>query len=361
VWCGYACPQTVFLEGLYRRVERFIEGESRVRLRRNRGPWNFDKLWRKTLKHGIFLALSLLVAHVFVSYFVSLPRLFEMVRTRPSEHPEAFAWMAAITGLTYFNFSWFREQLCLVVCPYGRLQSALLDDDTFLVVYDEARGEPRGKAKDANAGACVDCGRCVAVCPTAIDIRNGTQLECIGCAACIDACDDIMDKLGREPGLVRYDSLAGLHKKPRRLLRPRILFYGVLGFVGLTVAISAARGRQSFEANMLRQRGAPYVVDGNQVDGLVVRNALELHLENKRSDVDTLHLAPNGPDAMRFIVPKLELELESLSGTHLPFFAEIPKSEFRPGLTIRVTITSDSGESKLLEAPFLGPQSGGTP
>ncbi|HEX2679033.1 MAG TPA: 4Fe-4S dicluster domain-containing protein, partial [Polyangiales bacterium] len=180
VWCGYACPQTVFLEGLFRPIERAIEGPRAERMRRNAGPMSFDKLWRKLLKHAIFVLLAFLVAHVIVSYFVSLPALYHMVLHAPAEHPEAFAWAIALTAGLYFNFFWFREQMCLIICPYGRLQSVLSDSDTLVIGYDAHRGEPRGKAhgkiKEAGRGDCVDCNRCVVVCPTGIDIRNGLQL-----------------------------------------------------------------------------------------------------------------------------------------------------------------------------------------
>ncbi|MCA9606186.1 MAG: cytochrome c oxidase accessory protein CcoG, partial [Myxococcales bacterium] len=192
VWCGWACPQTVFLEGMFRRIERLVEGPRNVRIRRNDGPWSFDKIWRKVVKHALFVLSALFVSHVLLSFFVSMPSLLEMVQRSPAEHPTAFAWMLAVSFVLYGNFAWFREQFCMIICPYGRLQSVLTDRDSLVVGYDEGRGEPRGKAKDPNTGDCVDCKRCVHVCPTGIDIRNGLQLDCIGCTACIDACDEVM-------------------------------------------------------------------------------------------------------------------------------------------------------------------------
>ncbi len=208
VWCGWACPQTVFLEALFRPIERLFQGPRNVALRRAASGVTFDRAWRTAATHAAYVLAAALVAHVFLAYFVSLPKVFAMVRTRPGAHPEAFAWMVITTAVMYANFAFFREQLCVVVCPYGRLQSVLLDDDSLVVGYDEQRGEPRGKAKTAKGG-CVDCNRCVVVCPTGIDIRDGLQLDCIACTACIDACDEVMDKLSRPRGLVRYDSLRG--------------------------------------------------------------------------------------------------------------------------------------------------------
>ncbi len=353
VWCGYACPQTVFLEGFYRRVERFIEGPRQVRLRRNRGPWTADKLLRKTIKHAVFAGLSLIIAHVFLSYFVSIPALLHMMVHAPEAHPEAFVWVAAISLGLYVDYALLREQLCLIVCPYGRLQSVMTDDDTIIIGYDEHRGEPRGKADDPKAGDCVDCKRCVVVCPTGIDIRNGMQLDCIGCGSCIDACDEIMDKLDRPLGLVRYDSFNGLAGEKKRFLRPRIFIYAALGLVGLLVAGLAVHGHRSFEANLLRLRGAPFTVD----DG-VVQNAFEVHLVNKESHSVTLHVVPVDPGPFTFVVPSETVHLGPLASRHLPVFVRAKLGAVRPETAIRIRITSDeSGEPpELVTGDFLCPE-----
>jgi cytochrome c oxidase accessory protein FixG len=369
IWCGYACPQTVFLEGVYRRVERWIEGPRNVRLRRNASKMSWDKAWRKALKHLLFALISVFLAHVFLSYFTSLSELFVMVRRAPAEHPEAFAWVTGITVALYVNFAFFREQLCLVVCPYGRLQSVLTDRGSIIVGYDSARGEPRGKiAKAASAterGDCVDCHRCVVVCPTGIDIRNGLQLDCIGCASCIDACDEVMAKLGKPAGLVRYDSLDGLEHKPQRFLRPRLALYAALGAVGLAVASLALSGRQSFEANLMRQRGAPYVVIDEGV-----RNAFEVHLVNKGGSATTYELRPLGPDAADVAISRPVVEVESLDSEHVPVFVTTPAERFRPGTSVRIEVRTRGGaeeddgdehdedeeqEVRVIEAPLLGP------
>ncbi|MBN9166592.1 MAG: cytochrome c oxidase accessory protein CcoG, partial [Myxococcales bacterium] len=244
-WCGWACPQTVFIEAIFRPIERLVNGPRNTALERAKKPPSLDSVWRTGLTHALYVLAAAFAAHVFLAYFVSLPKLYEMIRTRPGAHPEAFAWMLGSTALFYVSFGVFREQFCVVMCPYGRLQSVLIDDDALVVGYDERRGEPRGKAKDAGRGACVDCNRCVVVCPTGIDIRQGLQLDCIACTACIDACDDVMDRLGQERGLIRYDSLRGLRGEQRRpwFRRPRLAIYGVLLALGM-VATSVAMHRR---------------------------------------------------------------------------------------------------------------------
>lgn len=371
IWCGYACPQTVFLEGVYRRIERWIEGKAQDRIRRNNGPTNFAKVWRKVVKHGLYLGFSLFLAHVFLSYFVSLPSLWTMVRSNPGAHPEAFAWVMGISVATYANFAWFREQVCLILCPYGRLQSLLTDNDTLVLGYDTGRGEPRGKKSDPSAGDCVDCRRCVAVCPTGIDIREGLQIECIGCAACIDACDDIMDKLGRDRGLIRYDSLRGLEEGDEKRIalykRPRMWLYAAIGVVLVVVAGFAFRSRTAYEANILRLQGPPFVVQ----DG-VVRNSFRVHLVNKEDEDGVFQVQPGDGSGLSYVIPREELTVGGLKDEYVPVFVTTPKAAYRPGQKIHLTVRmlgeneahgGQSAEqargarrSRELAAPFLGPE-----
>lgn len=352
VWCGWACPQTVFLEGIYRRIERFVEGPREKRMRRNAGPWTADKVARKVVKQALYVVASLLVAHIFLSYFASIPKTFAMVRQSPSAHPEAFAWVVAMTLLFYGNFAWFREQLCVVLCPYGRLQSALLDQHSLLVGYDVGRGEPRGKKGTTGAGDCVDCKRCVVVCPTGIDIRAGTQMECLACTACIDACDDVMDKLGRPRGLVRYDSQDGLSGKPRRILRSRVVLYTVLLVIGAIVAFAATRKRRDFEVGLLRLPGEPYTVEKGQV-----QNALQLHLVNKRSDVAELRIDVQPAPDMSVVVPMQTVTLAPLRDMRVPVFLSVPTAVFHGDFPVRVNVVrvGDARDSTLVTGTFLGP------
>lgn len=356
VWCGWACPQTVFMEGVFRRIERYVEGPRAQRIKLNAAPWTFEKVWKKGLKHFLFIVAALFVSHIFLSFFTSMPTLLSMVQQSPWEHPTAFAWMLGVSVVLYGNFAWFREQLCMIICPYGRLQSVLTDRDSLVVGYDEVRGEPRGKAKDPNAGDCVDCKRCVAVCPTGIDIRNGLQLDCIGCTACIDACDSIMDKLGRDRGLVRYDSLNSLAHRPTRIFRPRLLLYaGMLLLWGVGAAF-AFSSHEDVEANLVRLRGAPYHLIE---EGEVARNLFTLHVVNKRNEAGTFHIEPIAAEGQAFHVGHESVTLGSLEGQEIPVYVDVEVSRFEPGRQVRVRVRREGApdnDAIIADATLLGPR-----
>ncbi len=356
LWCGYACPQTVFMEGVFRRIERWIEGPRDVRIRRNLGPLTGAKLWRKGLKHAIFIALSFLIAHVFLSYFIPVRELFSVMRGGPAGHWATFLWTFFWWVTLYFNYAWFREQTCLIICPYGRMQSSLIDDDTIIIGYDENRGEPRSKAAD-DAGDCIDCFRCVAVCPTGIDIRSGLQMECIGCANCIDACDDIMDRIDRPRGLVRYDSQRGFDGEKRRsLFRPRVFIYAALGLLGLVVATLAVGKRSAFEVRMLRAKGLPYVVEET-----MVRNLISLRIQNKGADAQTYFIRPDETSqaeeyGTEFILSQKRVALDGFADARVPIFIKVPLDHYSAPFPISFTVTdSASGLERTVEMKFRGP------
>ena len=278
VWCGWACPLTVFLD-IVRRLELWIEGDA-LRLKQlDQGSMDFNATLRRTLKNATLALLAAALAHAFLAYFVSVPDLLHMMHQAPREHLGAFLLVAALSAALWFAFSSFREQFCIVLCPYGRLQSILTDEHTLVIGYDARRGEPRGKKQGQNApaGDCVDCKKCVQVCPTGIDIRQGLQLECIGCAACLDACETVMAKLRRPAGLIRYDSLAGLKGSPRRFWRPRLALYGTLLLAGLVASSFAISTVRSAVVSFTRLPGAPYYLQDNSV-----RNQFLLRVFNKR-------------------------------------------------------------------------------
>lgn len=351
VWCGWACPQTVFLD-IIRRFERWIEGDAQARRQLDAAPWSTSKVVKRVAKHATFALFALLLAHVFMSYFVSLPKLYAMMHHAPTENWGVFLFVFLMAGALWFDFAWFREQFCIVLCPYGRLQSVLMDSDTVSIGYDSTRGEPRGKKGTQGAGDCVDCAKCVQVCPTGIDIRQGVQLECIACAACIDACDSVMDKLRRPRGLIRYDSPNGLSGGKTRLFRPRIILYLVLmaaGFIAMTVSVSTFRPAT---VTTIRMVGAPYYLDNGQV-----RNQFMLRVINKRNQAVTFQVSVlNPPEGLLWAGPDAGLSLAPLSEQMTPLIVTLPREKFHGEFPIRVQVRSSDGKFSFeKELPFLGP------
>ncbi|HEB53455.1 MAG TPA: cytochrome c oxidase accessory protein CcoG [bacterium] len=355
LWCGYACPQTVFLEGVFRRIERLIEGKAHARAKLDKAPLK-QKFVRRGLKMVVFFLTAAAIAHSFVGYFMPVEVLVEAVTHSPALHPVAFTFVAVTTLMLFFNFTWFREQLCIVICPYGRLQGALYDPDTILVGYDQQRGEPRGPATDSTTGDCVDCYRCVSVCPTGIDIRNGTQLECVGCANCIDACDEVMAKLGRDKGLVRYDSQRGFETGKRRFLRGRVFLYAFMLLLGAAMFTLALTRQRPFEAALRRQSGRPYLVEQERV-----HNIFSLQIINKRPGTRTFTIEPVGPEGAETLVAMNEVTLESLESRRVSVHVYVPLAKFKAGLRseLRVTCADEGADGGKLErlatAPLLGP------
>lgn len=277
-WCGWACPQTVFIDGLYRRIEEWIEGNPIKRRRLRAGPLTFEKAYKLPLKWAAFVAVSSILAHSFIAYFAGAAPLIAMVQTPPENSWGYFLIVAFVTAVLTFNFGWFREQFCIIMCPYGRMQSVLMDDDSVTVTYDRARGEPRRSLAAADKrGDCISCNRCVDVCPTAIDIRNGTQMECIGCTACIDACNEMMMKVKKPPQLIRYQSQ---NAKGLRLARPRVLANIALLLVSVIGLILTLANRKEFSAVVLRAKDTPYQI--LQTGELM--NHFKLHLHNQSQD-----------------------------------------------------------------------------
>lgn len=366
VWCGWACPQTVFLEGVFRPIERFFDGPRERRIREQGAPWTAGKVARTVGKHATYLAVSSFIAHAALSLFLSTKDLAGMISEGPANHLTPFIWSVVVTGILYFNFSWFREQLCVVICPYGRLQSAMHDRDSIIIGYDAGRGEPRGRmlkvaqpeapqgapaAAEQRRGDCVDCRKCVAVCPTGIDIRNGLQLECLACTQCIDACDEVMDKLGKPRGLIRYDSLPGLQGQPRRVLRPRLILYGTLLAAAVTALTLSLVTRTPFEYNLLRFPGLPYVLEGTRI-----RNQLEVHLVNKNPTESTFQVKIEAPAGVEVVVSKPEVKLGSLEEVRIPLVLIAERGKQALPFTFQLEVVDGaSGEVRRKEERFLAP------
>lgn len=366
LWCGWACPQTVFLEHVYRRIERWLEGDAPARRALKLAPMSVNKFFRRALKHSLYILAALLITHLFLAYFVSLPEVWSMMHEQPGEHWAAFLFVFIAAGLLYFNFAWFREQLCIVICPYGRLQSALTDDHSLSIGYDTRRGEPRGKfhrdqahcnllgykSREEKMGDCIDCHRCVQVCPTGIDIRHGLQMECIGCAACIDACDEVMGKVHRPAGLIRYDSFAGLSGDVTRWVRPRTVLYGVLLVVGAAVASFAFSTIKPANFLVYRAGGAAYFVGRDEV-----RNQFMVRLVNKRTVPATFTVSTEGlPAGLRQSGFDTPVTLAPMAESVSPLVLQAERRHYAGPFKFTVRVRDAARTFTLArEVEFMGP------
>ncbi|MGH1468295.1 MAG: cytochrome c oxidase accessory protein CcoG [Bdellovibrionales bacterium] len=330
VWCGWACPQTVFIDTLYRKVEEWIEGNHIKRRKLARAPWSKDKLFKKIAKWGLFTIISSHIVHSFMAYFVGARELLDITLHNPAEHWGLFIAVQVMTLLTLLNFGWFREQFCMIACPYGRFQSVLLDERSKNVLYDYKRGEPRREKGKKEFADCIDCFKCVNVCPTGIDIRNGTQLECIGCTACIDACDEVMVKLDKPKGLIRYASEEeiGNEGKIKKTFNIRSLIYaGILSIFVLGLIISVSR-RSNFSVKIIRAVEAPYQVS-KVGDKEVVLNHFRLHVTNQsKSDLEILSFELDKKN-IDLVAPNLEQVLTFRQDEWIHLFLKVPREEFK--------------------------------
>ncbi|MCB9544553.1 MAG: cytochrome c oxidase accessory protein CcoG [Myxococcales bacterium] len=349
LWCGWACPQTVLMESIIRPIEELIEGPPSARKRLDQAPWSAGKVARKGLKLTAFLIVAGAFSTTLVAYFIGRDGVL-MAQAFPSTHPAGTSFFVVLTGILFFDFAWFREQTCVVVCPYGRFQSVLLDPDSLAIAYDAGRGEPRGKAKAEGTGDCVDCRKCVVVCPTGIDIRDGIQMECINCTACIDACDSIMDKLGRPRGLIRYTSERILAGQPRRILRPRVVLYGValvLLVVGFSTAVAL---RAPVEVNLARLPGAPYV----QLPDGRIQNMMQLRISNRAGAVRHFKVALEGPEGTDVSSPVADMAVAPGAVQHFPVLVVRPADGVRE-TRFRLRVVDDAGVDLGVTGTFLAP------
>jgi cytochrome c oxidase accessory protein FixG len=342
IWCGYACPQTVFLESWIRPLEQFIEGGRVVRQRRDNAGFTFDLVWRKTAKWSAFAVVAIVLSISMMSYFAGAKELWLGLGGRVE-----YTLVAILAGAWFLDFVWFREQFCNYLCPYARFQGALTDDDSLLIMYDEARGEPRGGKTAKNDGRCIDCDKCVAVCPQGIDIRHGFQLECIACARCIDACAGVMGKLGHET-LVDYSSVVQSKGGKIRWTRPRTVVYAALLAVLMVAAATKFIVRIPFEATVNRAPGTLYSVDA---DGFV-RNTYLVNIINNDGlpEGHSFHVTIVGMDDAEVTVQ--DVQLGPNEGTVTPLIIRLPvDGQSSRTLSLNVLITSDIGEL-ILETTF---------
>jgi cytochrome c oxidase accessory protein FixG len=361
IWCGWSCPQTIYMEFVFRPIEALFEGPPHWRRRAAGEPITAKRFARKAGKWAVYLVLASVLAHTFVTYFTGTDALFAALRGDPRENWSAFVTVAIVTGMVFVDFAWFREQTCFIACPYGRLQSALIDENSMIVGYDLRRGEPRRKSIDRkegdDSGDCVACRACVRTCPTNIDIREGLQLECVGCTQCIDACDTIMDRVKKPRGLIRYTSLNQLEGKPARIFRPRILLYAVVMLAALTVLVTLLVSRTAFEFDVVRQTGSPFYI---QSDGLVV-NRIRVRITNRLESAQQFDIEVVEPKGADLVAKQMPVEVASHKVVPVDGLVRVPRSAFiSPQVAAVVRVTPVGGQSEEAKFVLLGPVGGGS-
>lgn len=354
IFCGWICPQTVFLEMVFRKLDFLIEGDHRAQRRLRESPWTAVKLWRKCLTWAAYACVAFVVANVLLAHSIGIDALRALVTTSPSEHPATFGAVIGFSLLFYWIFAWFREQACILVCPYGRLQGVLLDSNSIVIAYDSLRGEPRGRLRHggtAEHGDCVDCSQCVAVCPTGIDIRNGTQLECVNCTACIDACDAVMEKIGKSRGLIRYASANEISKRTptrwtARMTGYTLVLVALIGVLSYLLAV-----RTDFDVTILRTPGMFFQ---ERADG-GISNVYDITVVNKTfadAELSLQLLSPQG--SIEIIGGPLDAKPQSVLEAKL--MVVVPAGVLR-ALSTPVTLGVSSGGVTVQEihTSFLGP------
>ncbi|MCA0375621.1 MAG: cytochrome c oxidase accessory protein CcoG [Gemmatimonadetes bacterium] len=371
-WCGWACPQTVYLEFLFRPIGRWFDGGyAQSRNLDKKGAWFTP---RRIAKYVTFFLMSLFVSHTMLAFFVGTDQLYTWMVHSPAAHPAAFAFVVAFTGIVWFNFTYFREQTCLIVCPYGRWQSALIDRQSTIVAYDYTRGEPRahaagakGAPRDPNAGDCIDCSACVQTCPTGIDIRNGLQMECVHCTQCIDACDEIMTRVGKPTGLIRYASQDAIAGAPRKLLSLRTVLYPLVLFVLLGGLATALLQKAPADFTVLRGIGAPFT---QEADGRVA-NQVRVKLTNRRSQgtaytitLDSLIGGDLRAEDVTVAIPENPFAVPAGATRTTSLFILLPSRAFVGGEKwMTLTVTDTEGWHETVRWRLLGPATatGATP
>ena len=382
LFCGWVCPQTVFMEMFFRKIEYWIEGDSNEQRRLDKSPWTAEKVRKKALKHIVFFAIAVVVSNYFLAYIIGMDDVLKIVREPVSQNVGGFVAMLVFSGVFYGVFSRLREQVCTTICPYGRLQGVLLVKDSIVVAYDHVRGEPRGKLKKektaqpaqygspvdgirasvseapadtpaaAKPGDCIDCKLCVAVCPTGIDIRNGTQLECTNCTACIDACDAIMDKVDRPRGLILYDSMTGIESGVRKIFTTRVYAYTAVLIALLSLDVFLIANRGDIETIILRSPGQLY----QEKDETHLTNLYTYVLINKTSKEMpvSLQLATEGGQIQ--VVGQPPVSIPKSSKIEGAFFIEMPKNLLKGRKTpVKVKVVSSGKVIDEVKTNFLGP------
>lgn len=354
IFCGWVCPQTVFMEMVFRRIEYWIEGDASYQKKLDKMPWNSEKLAKRGSKHLVFFLIAFAISNTFLAYIIGTDALFRIIREPVSMHVGGFVALLVFTAIFYAVYAWFREQVCLIACPYGRLQGVMTDRNTLLVAYDYVRGEPRGKFRktaEAGTGDCIDCFQCVKVCPVAIDIRNGTQLECTNCTACIDACDFMMEKTNRPKGLIRYASENGIANGERFRFTPRLIGYTIVltGLIGVLAALLITRS--DVDATILRTPGLLY----QHQDNGMLSNLYNIKLINKTHDDIPVELHLETGDGWIELVGK-PIVVGKTSEAASSFFIFLPENSIRQRKTkLRIRIYASGELVETVSTNFMGP------
>lgn len=362
IFCGWICPQTIFMEMVFRRIEYWIDGDRGAQIRLAKQEWNAEKIRKRLLKWIVFFLISFIIANVFLAYIVGSDTVLRMITQGPADNIGTLAALLIFTGVFYFVFAWFREQVCIIACPYGRLQGVLLDDKSVIVAYDYKRGEAKnGRAKfkknenrsEKGFGDCIDCKQCVLVCPTGIDIRNGTQLECVNCTACIDACDHMMESVALPKGLIRYASESEIAQKETFRFTPRMKGYASVLVILIGILIGLLFLRSDVEAKILRLPGQLFEHKGENIS-----NVFTYKIVNKTTkDFNDVHFRLATPQGKITIVGKSTLAIpkeEMIQGT---LFIEIHQALLETDKT-KVEIEVYNGDQLIDKTTtnFLGPR-----
>lgn len=356
IWCGWACPQTIFMEMVFRKIEYWIEGDRKQQQKLYNAPWNREKIYKRTLKYFIFILISILIAHLAMAYLIGPQKVLELVTHSPTNNLVGFIALVIFTGLFFFVFTRLREQVCIAICPYGRLQGVLVGRNTLNVIYDWVRGEPRGRLKknqvDEQKGDCVDCSLCVQVCPTNIDIRNGIQLECVNCTACIDACDEVMVKVNKPTGLIRYGSVESVEKGIPFKVSSRAIGYSVILLVLIIAEIFLLVGRSQTEVTILRVPGKLY----QEMPNNRLSNLYNAQIYNKSADSMNVRLEVlDGLGEIKMVGNNGTIALPPGAKVETVFFVEIDKAKIKQRKTaIKVGVFKGSEVIETVKTNFLG-------
>ncbi|WP_264520897.1 cytochrome c oxidase accessory protein CcoG [Flavobacterium sp. N1994] len=363
IFCGWICPQTIFLEMVFRRIEYWIEGDRGAQIRLSKQEWNAEKIRKKGLKWFIFLIISFFIANVFLAYLISSDELFQMIEDGPATHISTLIALLIFTGVFYFVFVWFREQVCIIACPYGRLQGVLLDNKSINVAYDFVRGEKEvGRAKfnkqedraASGKGDCIDCKQCVHVCPTGIDIRNGTQLECVNCTACIDECDTIMEGVNLPKGLIRYASEDEIEKKAKFKFTTRMKGYSAVLLILMGILIGLLFLRSEVETTILRLPGQLFQHKGDNIS-----NIYTFKIINKTTkDFNDIHFKLMNIKGKLNVVGKQDLKVPKQSMSKGTLFIEINQYLLDHDRTkIKIGVYNGNKKIETTSTSFLSPRS----